>query len=122
MFHTDSISFCFVSDISLHSKMKAIYIPLYRTLAVSVFWARSKVEPNLIYLIKLTPVHPVSVADPGFPVGGGGRRPIGGADLRRGRLSVKMYVKTKELGLVGSGHAPTPPANECSCENLMWPF
>ena len=42
--------------------------------------------------------------DPGFPVGGvnpfwGG----GGVDLRRGHFSVKMYVKTKELGPVGGG-------------------
>ena len=44
-----------------------------------------------------------SVADPGFPVGGGD------VDLRRGRFSMKMYVKMKELGPVG-GHAPgTPP-------------
>ena len=34
----------------------------------------------------------------------GGADPWGGADLRRGRFSVKMYVKTKELGPVG--HAP----------------
>ena len=36
------------------------------------------------------------MADPGFPVGGGG-----GVDLRCGCFSVKMYVKTKELGPVG---------------------
>ena len=36
-----------------------------------------------------------SVADPGFSVGGGG------VDLRRGHFSVKMYVKTKELGPMG---------------------
>ena len=32
-----------------------------------------------------------AVADPGFPVGEG-------VDLQRGRFSVKMYAKTKELG------------------------
>ena len=37
------------------------------------------------------------MADPGFPVGGGG------VDLRRGRFSVKMYTKTKELGPMGGG-------------------
>ena len=43
------------------------------------------------------------MADPGFPVGGGG------VDLRRGCFSAKMYAKTKELGPVG-GRAPgTPP-------------
>ena len=50
-----------------------------------------------------------SVADPGFPVGG--RAPVrGGVDLRRGHFSVKMYVKTKELGPIGGTRAPgTPP-------------
>ena len=36
-----------------------------------------------------------SGADPGYPVEG--------VDPRRGRFSVKMYVKTKELGPVGGG-------------------
>ena len=32
----------------------------------------------------------------------GGRTPLGGgADVRHGRFSAKMYVKTKELGPVG---------------------
>ena len=48
-----------------------------------------------------------SVADPGFPVGW--RAPVrGGVDLRRGHFSVKMYVKTKELGPIG-GHVPGMP-------------
>ena len=59
---------------------------------------------------------PVTVADPGFPVGGGvhplgaGVDPLGaGVDLRCGHFSVKMYAKTKELGPIG-GRAPgTPP-------------
>ena len=39
-----------------------------------------------------------TVADPGFPVGGG-RRPVGGggADLRRVHFSVKTYAKMKEM-------------------------
>ena len=38
-----------------------------------------------------------SVADPGFPVGGGA------ADLRRGYFLAKTYAKTKELDPVGGG-------------------
>ena len=50
----------------------------------------------------------VSVADPGFPIGGACTH-WGGVDLRCGHFSVKKYVKTKELGPIG-GHAPgTPP-------------
>ena len=38
-----------------------------------------------------------SEADPGFPLGG--RGPVWGVlDLRHGSFSVKMHVKTKELG------------------------
>ena len=37
------------------------------------------------------------MADPGFPVGGGG------ADLRCGCFSAKTYAKTKELDPVGGG-------------------
>ena len=45
-----------------------------------------------------------SRADPGFSVGG--VDPFkGGVDLRHGHFSVKMHVKTKELGPVG-GRAP----------------
>ena len=44
----------------------------------------------------------VAGADPGFPVGGHGIV-SGGVDLQRRRFSVKMYVKTKELGPVGGG-------------------
>ena len=40
-----------------------------------------------------------SVADPGFPVGGGGM------DLRRRHFSPKMFAKMKELGPVGGGGA-----------------
>ena len=62
-----------------------------------------------------TSQHTSSVADPGFPVGGGGRAPIrGGVDLRRGHSLVKMYAKMKELGPIGgacAGHAPPRSAN-----------
>ena len=36
------------------------------------------------------------MVDPGFPFGP--VDPLGGVDLRRGCLLVKMYAKTKELG------------------------
>ena len=57
---------------------------------------------------------PIAVADPGFPIGGGGVHPLGeGVDLRHGHFSVKMYVKMKELGPIGggacTGHAPLDP-------------
>ena len=39
------------------------------------------------------------MANPGFPVGGGGHRPLTCV------LSVKMYAKMKELGPVGRGNA-----------------
>ena len=45
----------------------------------------------------------ISMVDPAFSVGGGGRRPIGGADLQRGGFLVEMYAKTKELVPVGVG-------------------
>ena len=41
----------------------------------------------------------VAVADPGFPVGGGG------ADLRCGHFSVKTNAKTKEFDPAGGGGA-----------------
>ena len=42
----------------------------------------------------------MSVADPGFPMGGG-VDPLGGVDLRHRRFSAKMYAKMKELGPIG---------------------
>ena len=46
---------------------------------------------------------PLTVADPGFPVGGG-------ADLRRVHFLAKMYAKTKEIDAVGGGaHAGGAP-------------
>ena len=46
-----------------------------------------------------------------FPWGGGGWRGPLGADMdpRHGHFSVKMYVKTKELGPVGGGVCPARP-------------
>ena len=48
------------------------------------------------------------MADPGFPIGVAATR-WGGADLRRGYFSVKMYVKVKELGPVGGVRRARPP-------------
>ena len=52
----------------------------------------------------------MSVADPGFPVGGGG------VDSRGGYVSKILYVKMKESGPLGgacAGHAPSRSAKEC---------
>ena len=50
----------------------------------------------------------MSVADPGFPLGGRGPR-RGGVDSRGGYVSKILYVKMKEFGPKG-GRAPgTPP-------------
>ena len=51
----------------------------------------------------------ISAADPGFPVGGGGRRPIRGADIRRGRFLAETYAKTKELEPGGRWRRPLDP-------------
>ena len=45
----------------------------------------------------------VSVADPGFPVGGGVDLVGGGVDSRGGYVLKILYVKTKELGPLGGG-------------------
>ena len=51
---------------------------------------------------------PFSVADPGFPVGGGAN-PLGGANLQSVHFSAKTYAKTKEMDPVGGGHVPAVP-------------
>ena len=51
---------------------------------------------------------PLSVADPGFPVGG--------ANLRRLHFLAKMYVKTKEIDPVGGARAGgTTWIRQCLC-------
>ena len=47
----------------------------------------------------------MTVADPGFPIGGGG----GGTNLRHVHFSVKTYVKTKEIDPVGGGGGAAAP-------------
>ena len=50
----------------------------------------------------------LSVADPGFPVGG--RRPRrGGANSWGGYISKNLYVKTKESGPMGGARQRRPP-------------
>ena len=63
-----------------------------------------------------------SVADPEFPVRGGGA--IGGRlDLKRERFLLKMYVKTKELGPIGRGREPgTPPRSANDIDALQHLF
>ena len=64
-----------------------------------------------------------SVADPGFPVGGGCAPIRGGVDLQHGHFLVKMYAKTKELGPIGGacdGHAPPRSANaDSECNSVI---
>ena len=44
-----------------------------------------------------------AVADPEFSVVSDDVEPLGGMDLRRGRISVKCMPNTKELGPTGEG-------------------
>ena len=49
-------------------------------------------------------LHSITVADPGFPVGGGGVDLVWGAvDPRGGYVSKILHVKMKESGPVGGG-------------------
>ena len=59
------------------------------------------------------------MADPGFPIGGGG-----GADLQRIHFLAKMYAKMKEMDPVGgAGHAPAvPPLPGSANVNDIDPF
>ena len=53
----------------------------------------------------------ISVADPGFPIGGAPTH-WGGADLRHVHFLAKTYVKMKEMDPVGGGaHAGGTPLN-----------
>ena len=47
--------------------------------------------------------YPLSWMDPGFPIGGGVDPFWRDVDLQSRHFSVKMCVKTKELGVVGGG-------------------
>ena len=53
---------------------------------------------------------PTSVANPGFPIGGG-TDPLGGADLQRVHFLAKTYAKMKEIDPVGGEgvHASSTP-------------
>ena len=56
-----------------------------------------------------------TVADPGFPVGGGVDLVGGGVDSRGGYVLKILYVKMKELGPLGgarAGRAPPRSAND----------
>ena len=50
-----------------------------------------------------------SVADPGFPVGGGVDLVVGAVDPRGGYVSKILHVKTKESGSVGGGACRARP-------------
>ena len=54
---------------------------------------------------------PYSVADPEFPLRGG-RRSLGGANLRHGHQKAETYVKREVFGPVGGGgQSPTESTN-----------
>ena len=50
----------------------------------------------------------MTVADPGFPIGGAPTR-WGGANLQRIHFSAKTYAKMKEIDPVGGACAAAPP-------------
>ena len=49
-----------------------------------------------------------------FPLGG--RRPVGGANLRCLHFSAKTYAKMKEIDPVGGGGAPVAPPRSANAE------
>ena len=61
------------------------------------------------------------MADPGFPVGGGGVDLVGGGvDSRGGYVSKILYVKTKELGPLGEGARRAPPPDPPMLKHVHW--
>ena len=76
-----------------------------------------KVSPRIIHVRWLT------VADPGFPVGGGAPSHWGGADLQHGCFLAKTHAKMKELDPVGgvcTGGAPLdPPMADIRMQNQL---
>ena len=57
-------------------------------------------------------MHISSVADPGFPVGGGGAPTRwGGCNLRHIHFSTKTYAKTKEMDPFGGARRRRPPGS-----------
>ena len=62
------------------------------------------------------------MADPGFPVGGGGADPLGGANLRHVHFSAKTYVKMKEIDPVGGGGVAVPPPLDPPMHLYSFPY
>ena len=72
----------------------------------SQFVLQVKLNIHIVHSFTVSYHVPLAVADPGFPVGGGGGvDPLGGGgmDLQRGFFLAKMYVKMKEFGPIGGG-------------------
>ena len=69
----------------------------------------------------------ISVADPGFPIGGDVDLVGGAVDPRGGYISKILHVKMKEFGPVGGGRAPgapplDPPMHLGSKHFVFFPF
>ena len=64
----------------------------------------------------------LSGVDPGFPIGGVPTLIGGGTNLRHRHFSVKTYVKMKEFGPVGGGHAPETFVcrSATDCDMYLW--
>ena len=77
-------------------------------LSVSVDWVFGYLNNSILSLNKSHSccIGLIAVADPGFPEGG--RRPLGGAKVRRAGAAENYYVKVKESGCL-AGCAPAAP-------------